>query len=145
MLRHWHQTIDAGIHDTPEGHIARLLDAVEATGLRLHLPGPPRGHTIADRLEQTLAQMDVIIAAAEHAAAIGSGQADIRTHQRGGDQVATRINWNLEPPAIGDKDVQKLRRQRDVLVNAVAYDLSKAQRAISESGQKGNAQVSGPY
>jgi hypothetical protein len=91
MLRHWHQTIDAGIHDTPEGHIARLLDAVEATGLRLHIPRRPGTSALLERWVHALALLDVRVAQAEDAVAAGRGQADMRTYQRGGDPVAARI------------------------------------------------------
>jgi hypothetical protein len=34
MLDHWHQIAAKQEHNSPEGHIAALLDAVEAAGVR---------------------------------------------------------------------------------------------------------------
>jgi hypothetical protein len=160
MLRQWHQTIVEQHYDTPEGHIARLLDAVEAAGLRLHLPGPPRGHTLADRLDQVLGELDVRIAAAEYAAALGPGQADIRTHQRGGDKVGARITQQLAypgnpdseplgPPFIADhldaarqSELARLYQAQQSITNTIAYALSRLQREISETVKRDTRGVS---
>jgi hypothetical protein len=144
MLRQWQASAAAHIEDSPEGHIAALLDAVERTGLRLHLPGPPRAYPLADRLDQALAALDLLIAAAEHAAALGRGQADIRTHQRGGDPVAGRITQQLRypddpdsppagPPHIADVEAERLRKLRQAADNWFGYDLARLQRALSEN------------
>jgi hypothetical protein len=89
MLRQW--AIEEQLADTPSNRIARLLGAVEATGLRLHVPGRPGTHALLERWTQALALLDVHIAQAEDALAAGPGQADIRSHHRGGDPVTQRI------------------------------------------------------
>lgn len=153
MLRQWNLDAGAGRSDTPEGHIGRLLDAVEATGLRLHLPGPPHRYPLADRLDHALAALDLLIAIQEQAAALGRGQADIRTHQRGGDPVANRITQQLRfpddpdsppvgPPYIADAEAERLRKLRQSVDNWFGYDLAKLQRAISESPNRDTRGVS---
>ncbi len=142
MLRVWNQLIDQQIADTPEGHITRLLDAIEATGLRLHIPRQPHTHPLADRVEQALCELDLRILATEHAAALGSGQADLRTHQRGGDPVAGRIDWDAVPPHIADSEVKRLRKLRETIDNQVRYNLATFQRALSENHNQDNRRVS---
>jgi hypothetical protein len=116
---------------------------------RDHWPSQPlvdgRALQLLERWAQALAILAARLDDAEHGAAYGHGQADLRTWQRGGDPVAGRLDWDppgpddpdrTPPPRIADPEKRRLLKLRDGTFGRLAYDLDWFERQLRPPQQE---------
>jgi hypothetical protein len=88
----------------------------------------------ADRLlwdwSEALHQLGKQIIDAERGACYGTGQAEIRTYQRGGDPTPSRLVLDAPAPYVRDEDAKRLRRLREAALHRLGYDLAWLEREL---------------
>src|SRR5262245_47138216 len=78
-----------------------------------------------------LHELGKAILQAEHAACYGPGQAEVRTRQRFGDPVPSRLQLEATQPYIRDEDLANLRRLRENALGRLGYHLAWLQRELT--------------
>lgn len=101
-----------------------------------------RALELLERWAQALAVIAARLDQADHGAAYGKGQADMRTYQRGGDPTTGRLDWGPDvgewdangwagrPPRIADPEKKALCKLRDSALGRLAYDLAWLEREL---------------
>jgi hypothetical protein len=133
-------------------HPSGYRPPTDPTRDRGHWPTQPlvdgRGYQLLERWALCLAMIAAHLDQAEHSAAYGTGQADMRTYQRGGDPTTGRLDWGPDegerdpngwagrPPRITDPEKKHLHKLLEKALGRLAYDLAWLERELEPPRQE---------